>query len=425
MRDRKHKYVQTVFVILVLVLATTVFLHSPGTSDVRVWTHWFNNANIYGAVEGFKANNGPYPPLASVILLFAAKSSHLVGLQPFDAIKISIVLFLFLTSFIFWIWTRDIAIVALLHLSLLLNSVSLGYLDIYFAPSLVLSMWALKERRLTLFTVLFSIAILTKWQPIIIAPFVALYILNFTPGAHWKQVDFKRLSMHMLFPVIAIAILIFSIFGVTAVLKAFIAALNPEFLSGNALNFNWLITHLLHVLYPDRFGSLIDGQATHICVPTSLMITLIPRLLFWLSYIITVVLFFKRDKSYENLILFSLLGYLVYFTFNLGVHENHLFLATILSILLWLVSKKHLLSMIIIILMSNINIFVFYGIDGMGLRFSRVIGGIIDIALLLSFFNVCFITFFWVSNVLQSRNSTAAQQGAALDGNSATLHYRR
>jgi hypothetical protein len=96
------------------------------------------------------------------MLLCVVRVSHLTGLALIDAIKLSIALFTCLTSLIFWLWTRDIALTILLHFSLLLNGVALGYIDIYFAPSLILLLWALRERKLTLFSVAFSIASLTK-----------------------------------------------------------------------------------------------------------------------------------------------------------------------------------------------------------------------------------------------------------------------
>jgi len=378
-----------------------VFLNSPGTEDVGSWKRWANNADTYGLVSGFKANGDMYPPFASIILLVALKALSLLGIDVFGAVKISILFSLFLTSFIFWLWTRDFTITVILHLSLLLNSVALGYIDIFIVPSLILSMWALKKHKLTLFTVFFSIACLTKWQPVIIAPFIALYILNIKQIAQWRQIEFKRLFWSVLFPASVMLVLTLSIYGLTPI-GAFKAATQSFFLSGYALNFNWLLTYFLEALYPAKYGSIIDGQAQLILTP-SLVVTFIPRLLFILLYIITVISFFRRDKTFENLILFSIVGYLAYFTFNISVHENHLFLATILSIILFWVNRKHLALMLILILMFNINLLVFYGIDGGGLMFSRVIGGI-DITLLLSFFNVIFFLYLWGANAILRKN---------------------
>ncbi len=404
MKEGKYNYIETVFLALLLILITVIFFKSPGTGDVGYWIEWIDNANTYGLVEGYKANGPQYPPLTSVILWFASKSLHFGEFTPFASIKIFISLFWLLTSFIFWIWTRDIVTVALLHLSLIL-SCALGYIDIFFAPTLILSMWAFKEGRLTLSTVLFSITILIKWQPIIIAPFIALYILNLTRNKNSGNIDFNKLSIQVFLPILIIIVLIFSMYG-TSILEAFMGAVDSSYLSGQALNLNWLYTYYLHLFHPDVFGGLIDGQIKYIVAPPETK--LVPRILFWTSYFVTLVLFYKSSKSYKNLILFSLFGYLLYFVFNPGVHENHLFSAIILSVLLLIESKKYLLSLFIIILISNINMLVFYGISGKGLPFDRVIGGV-DITILLSIFNVCFILFFWLSNVLQAKNFTDAK----------------
>ena len=61
--------------------------------------------------------------------------------------------------------------------------------------------------------------------------------------------------------------------------------------------------------------------------------------------------------------------------------------------------------MLILLLMSNINLIMFYGMDGSGPTFSRVIGKTMDIALLLSFFNVGFFLLLWGTNVLPGKDT--------------------
>jgi hypothetical protein len=318
----------------------------------------------------------------------------LFHIEEFGGIKLFIIIFHCLTSLIFWLWTKNIFITIILHFSLLLNSVALGYIDIFFAPTLILSIWAIKEQKLIFFTLFYSIACLTKWQPIIIAPFIVLYILNIKQVNQWKQVDFKNILLKVVFPAISLIIITLYVFGFIPILSSFKKALSHGFLSGNALNFNWILTHLLHVFYPERFGALIEGQA-ELIITRSLIITLVPKLLFFLFYTMTLVSFFRRNKTFETMINFSLIGNLAYFIFNTGVHENHLFLITILSIILFCLSRNYLFLMMVCIIISNINLFVFYGIDGRGLKFSRVIAHRMDIALLLSIFNVSFFLLLW------------------------------
>ncbi len=400
------RFVHAAFVTLLVLLVTVSFVRSPGTGDVETWERWAHNADTFGIASGFAANRGDYPPYTSVILLGAVRISRLVGVGTFGAVKLSVLLFLLLTSLVFGWWTRNFVLTVILHLSLLLNSVALGYIDIFFAPTLILSIWAIKEQKLALFAIFYSIACLTKWQPIIIAPFIGLYILNIKHVRHWKQVDFKRLTKHVLFPAAVILIPTLSVFGVVAVLKSLKYAGSHDFLSGNALNFSWILTHWLRVFYPERFGGLVQGQAKYIRT-RSLQVTFVPKLLFGLSYLSAFVSFLRRDKTFEELINFSLLGYLAYFIFNTGVHENHLFLAVILSVTLFWVNKDRLFVMIMLILMSNVNLILFYGIDGSGLGFSRTIANTVDMALLLSILNVGFFLFLWGANVLQKKTAQA------------------
>ena len=412
MQRKDVKFFQVAFVTLLVGLVTVSLVPSPGTQDVDMWQRWAYNADTLGMASGFEANKDNYPPYSSVILLCALRAARLFRIGTsgdvfvhftsmiFYIVKLSILFFLLLTSLVFWWWTRDFWITVLLHLSLLLSSVALGYIDVFFAPSLLLSMWALKEQKLVLFTAFYSIACLTKWQPIIIAPFLGVYLLNMRHVRSWKQIDFKRLAGRVLVPTLAILMLTFAAFGVGPVLRSLKDATSHDFLSGNALNFNWILTHWLHVFSPERFGGLIKGQAKFIRT-RSLHITLAPQLLFLLSYASVIVSFFRRDKTFEVLLNFALMGYLAYFIFNTGVHENHLFLATLLSFILFWTNRDHLFLVISLILMSNVNLFVFYGIDGRALRFTRVIANTVDIALLLSILHVSFFMVLWSVNVLQ------------------------
>ncbi|MBI4707810.1 MAG: hypothetical protein HY761_07805 [Candidatus Omnitrophica bacterium] len=362
-------YVQRAVLIILLALITLSFFHSPGQGDVRFWLKWIETVDAHGPFMSFESRERTslglealqeaYPPFASLISFSTAKLSHMFSTDYFTALKISLTFFLFLSSFIFWIWTRDFFITAIFHFSLLLNSVMLVYIDIYFVPTLILSLWAIKERNLKAFTIFYSISCLIKWQPIIISPFILLYILNIKKAAEWKQIDFKGITFSVLSPLILIVIITFSLFGMPF-LKSFASAVTEPYLSGDALNFGWIMTYFLHVFFPDKFGYLIEGEANYI-MTTSLKLMLIPKLLFFISYAIAFLAFFKKEKSFENLIYYSLVGFLAYFIFNTGAHENHLF--------------------------------IIFGTDGKGLGFSRVAG--VDITLLFSLLNVVFYLLIW------------------------------
>lgn len=402
MQAIKVKCFQIIGLTIGVILATMLFLPSHGTPDMDIWLTWSEHMDTYGLSSGFDINRADYPPISSVILFSALQASHLFHIDTFDGIKLSIILLLFVSSFIFWIWTKDIPATLIFHASLILNSVALGYIDIYFTPTLVLSLWMLMQRKIVWFSFLFVATLFIKWQPLIIIPFVAMYIFNISRLSDWKKIDVRKVLLETIPPALIVVIPTFLAFGMIPVLRALKAAFQLKLLSGEGLNLTWIMTHFLHVFYPAQYGSLINGEATCIFV-TSSTLALVPRIMFAGTYLITLIQFFRREKSFENFLLFSLLGYFAYFTFNVGVHENHLFIGMILAVALVYMNRKYLLLATMIVLICNINMFTFYGINGLGLGFSRVIGHMIDIALLLSIFNVVIFFFFWTPNVFQKR----------------------
>jgi hypothetical protein len=402
-RPSSNKALQGALCIL-SVLTAMIFARSPGTDDFDVWRLWVRNASTLGLVNGYSANAETYPPLASAFLFGASKLPGLSGrpeIDPFGAIKLAIFVFLLLSAVVTWLWTRDMKITLILYFALLLNSVALGYIDIFFAPSLLLSLWMLRKRRLLWFSVFFTLSFLTKWQPILIAPFIMLYALDIRPDSHWRHVDPKRFLSHVILPAFTMIGLIIIMYGYTPVERAFKLSLTDPILSGNALNLNWIITYFMHVGQPGRYGGLQNGMANYVTDAPG-VITIVPRLLFYGFYGASIVLLLRREKTFQNLLIFATLGVLSYYTFNVGVHENHLFLATILaSLMFWLDVRLRVVS-VILILISNINMFLFYGVDGT-LHFPRTIGSL-DMSLPLAAFNVLFFFYFFWFAVTQSRS---------------------
>ena len=383
---KNNHVLQRVLIVIFITLCTFVFLYSPGTHDVAIWERWAKNIELNGLFSGFEINNGDYPPLSSVILFCAVSVSKLSHLSVFISIKLSITIFLFLNTYIFWLYTKDFVLSIILHLSLLLNSVALAYIDIYFLPALIISLWSLKRRKYLLFTIFYLIACFIKWQPIIISPFIILYILNINSFEELKTIDLNKIFNLVILPTFIFFIIILYLFGIIPVITSFAKVLNHKFLSGNALNFNWILTNLAKLLFPENFGCLIDGQANYINI-NSLPVLIIIKLPFIIFFLYTLYIYSKIKKNFEILIIFSLLSYLTYFIFNTDVHENHLLIAVVLSVILFWLNDNYLLWMLVIILMSNINMYLFYGADGTGLNFSRVIFNI-DITFIFSIINV-------------------------------------
>jgi hypothetical protein len=394
MNDFEVSRIQLFLLLLVLFLLSLLCLNSHGTADMDTFVVWTNNADSLGLVKGFAANHADYPPLADVILVEAVSMGQLIALPAVTSIKLSIILFLWLTTLACWLWTRDPLITLLMYLALFLNSALLAYVDIYFAPTLILALWALKERKSFLFTLCYVIACLTKWQPLIIAPIILIYILNVRQWSDWKYVDFRRIALRLILPAAGLVGIVLIIFGVRTILETITAITTQNLLlSGNALNANWILTHYLRAFSPERFGGLVNNQADYLYIGPS-RIQVVPRLVFALVYLLILAVFVRQRKTFENMLVFSILGFLAYYTFSIGVHENHLFVVAVLGVFLLWVNRAHWPWVSILLLMNSINMFTFYGVNGDGPGFSRVLFGRVDIALLLAIFNVGF--FFYI-----------------------------
>src|SRR5437867_9361912 len=101
------KFAQTAGVILGVLLITLSFMRSRGTGDMDYWKRWAYHADFHGVVAGYAMDTADYPPYSSVILLVALRVSRLLGSDIFGAIKSALLVFLCLTSFIIWLWTRN------------------------------------------------------------------------------------------------------------------------------------------------------------------------------------------------------------------------------------------------------------------------------------------------------------------------------
>lgn len=361
--------------VLALAVVTCLLVVYPGTDDLNSYfLPWVHNIRQLGLTAGFAASRGDYPPGTSLLFVAAVRLGDWLHVDERLAIRWSQALALVVSSGMVGVWTRSAWAAIAFHLAMLMPIVCLGYVDAYFFPWLIGALWALDRRRLALAGALFAGACVIKWQPIIVLPFVLVYC--------WRvgALRLKGLSW-FLAAAAAVAVVVVAPFG-TAVGDAWHAATHHRFLSGNALNFSWLVTHWLHVYRPARFGALIDGQSTFV-ETTSAAYTTLPHILFYLTYGAAVLAAVRWTTSFCSLLRFSVVGSLAYFTFNTGVHENHLIVPVCLLVLLAAHERENWLAAIAVAVFSDLNLYLFYGVDGLGFHYSRVVFGL-DAALVLA-----------------------------------------
>ena len=373
--------------LLLVNLIALSFFYSPGTGDVSIWRTWIDQMWAFGLVGGFVHSGTDYPPLVLIILATVARCADALSMTVFLVLKGSLFIFLFATAASFYWFSRNLILTAALEFSLILNSVALGYLDIYFAPFLIAAFFCLQRGHLTIGVLLFAISCAIKWQPLLIAPFICIYVMSVAgEGVLGRGKTYKR-AIPFAVAAIVVALPLVMMFGAGAIINSLRRATTMHnFISGYALNFGWLHTWALHLWAPEKYGSLQDGQIDLIQTRDALLL-LPEKILFYLSYAAILIAFACQKKTLRQLIVYSMLGYLSYFLFNTGVHENHLFPVACLAWILVFIDSSQLVRAINLSVAANANLFLFAGVFGQGVR--CVIAGV-DITVFFAVANICF-----------------------------------
>ncbi|MGI8855682.1 MAG: hypothetical protein ACR2JW_08025 [Thermomicrobiales bacterium] len=345
----------------VTTLAALHFLHSPGTGDVQDKLVWMRNLASNGLVGGFRVSADNYPPGSFVILLLITKIAAPLSMGFFLAYKLSLVVFLFLSGLVVMIWTKNAVLLVAMQCALILDSSVLGYNDVYVVPTLLLALWALHARKPAWFSALFTITLLIKWQPVIIAPVLFLAVLL----AHRDEKsprDLRRIIAALILPCGTIVFATLLLFG-AAFIDAFRAALSEHWLSANALNANWVLTRILHghgVLAP---GDAATSHKRYVFV-TGWPLLLATKAAFAMVYLAVLYRFIRSRKTDDEVLYYAYVCYFAYFLLNTSVHENHLIPAVILAGVLWWRDASYAWVFVTTTVITNVNLYLFYGLDG-------------------------------------------------------------
>jgi hypothetical protein len=362
---------------------------------MEIWERWISNAGRLGVLAGFAENAADYPPGASLALWFAGMAGAALGWVPAAAIKLSLAVFLGVTLSVFFAWTRNGAATLGLWAALLLNSVALGYLDIYTAPFLVLSLRALSEAKNGRALTWFSVACLVKWQPGLVGPFLLLHVIG---TARRPTLDDARRVAWLLAPSAAVVVVVVLFFGAMPVTWAFARSLGHRSLSADALNLGWVITWLQQGA-AHGVDALFDRVVYVARAP--LWARLVTKVLFAGQYIVLIWHYARRPSSFNRTLAYALTGSLAYLIFNSGVHENHWFVPSLLAVALAARDATWRLPAVIVGAFANLNLLLFYGVSGRGPGDSRVIG--IDVTVPLAALAVAF--YVWMLRLLWRRDA--------------------
>lgn len=229
----------------------------------------------------------------------------------------------------------SIEFAAAVMLCLLANSVIFESADIFYSLPLVAALMCFLRGSYVWFSLLFALSALVKWQPLILAPFLAAHFLLSTEFAGIRE-RAKVILMNCLLPAAVVVIPIAAVFGPEMFLSLFKATGAKFFLTGNALNMNyamgWLyaacsgMIDLQHIVSASKILSLNPPDFVFADKMPAFLWTL-SKVLFLTFSAVTAWIYLRLPKSRENALICAAVFIFVYGMFNTEVHENHLHLA--------------------------------------------------------------------------------------------------
>lgn len=403
----KMESIHKILLLSLLVVITAVLFRSQGTHDLNTWLTWGRHAYERGIVEAYAMDGNLYPPFAEVLLWISYSLAMLAGIAPVWMIKTSLLAFLLATGVILYRWSNNNLLATLCwYAALLPSSLGLAYLDIYFAPAFLYSLYCLQKNKITQFALFFVAACLIKFPPVLVAPFLLIYIAAHHLRKQYLAQDMKILCKKIILPCFILLTPVLFLFGKTLIM-ALLKTGSAAWLSAWALNFNWIVTRIFlqngwGIASPPWYEASVAIMNP---VPQPALYLAKGLYLFFLGS--TLLAFIMRKKTFENLLLFALLGNFSYYMFHTGVHENHLFLTGLLAMALFCVNEKNLYLTLGVLLISSLNMFFFYGVSGAnGFVFhpdmsSQVYSYCFDAPLLIALGNVLYFLLLWSTTLMQ------------------------
>lgn len=331
-------------------------------------------------------NRATYPPLGTMFLGVIAKVADLLDVSDLKAFKISLALFLLGSASVmaFWQggWRPALGLATFLALGF--NSIMLAYTDIYCVFFFLLAFWCLERQYLSMGGCFFVISFLVKWQPVILTPLVAIYLLFQNTNGKYSTIALRLWRFVPGLVVLSITFLLFGKYPILAIIRGG----HDDVVSGHGLNFNWLYTAVFEVMNDTLWRGLVHTLVPFTSHP---FVYYVSRPLGILMYMASLIWYFFSDRSLISLVRACLVCFLAYFTFWSGVHENHLMVAVALGICWAAVDRARILEAILLALFCDLNMYIFEGAEGNGISIPTIVGW--DVTVYLALFNVLFALF--------------------------------
>lgn len=355
------------------IAASIALFSSPGTYDVtderRGFLTWMADAVELGPIEGYRANPYDYPPGSKLLLGAAGSVGDAAGLDRPTSYKLLLLFFQAATALVAFTLTGSLPLAGALWAATSVSAMAHGYLDILFAPFLVVSLVGLARRQPAVAWVFLWLACFIKQQPLLLVPFYVVHLGRIDGFASLRRLVRNPTAWGTAAWTAAALLAVTLAFGRTATgefatVQALERAAAHRDVSGNALNLGWVGSYAYQVA---KYGELGAARVreTHWRNVIKAGAGCVLLWVLWLQI--------RAPKTPLTALFAMLTGYLAYFTFNAGVHENHLFVPMILAIVLgaflWHTPGAHrdvpvMPLLFSTVIFANVNLLLFFDSQG-------------------------------------------------------------
>ena len=356
--------------LLVTGFAAIVLFRAHGTPDMHFhWLRWLELGLTLQPVAAYATAQSDYPPLTMAMLWLGGTLFAGATADPVIQIKLTLLLTLSISAVIYWRLSRNLFLTAVFLATHMIGTIGLAYLDIFAGLWTVAALLLLIRGIPEGFAVLFACALLTKWQPLIMAPVVVLYLLS--------QRNLRNFAALLLMPAAFLAIA--NWFDIDQVLQAWLKlqrAIDGSFFNAYAFGLQGLIDAAVRIgaiisalQQPSEMLALQHFQAIEAFTrigtgPWSSVRFWISQCLFYAFVLCTLLGFLRSKREINDLLRGSVQMYVVYFLFRHGVHENHLYIPAVLALVLAAKQRAYLHDAVILNLLHNLNMVYYYSFDG-------------------------------------------------------------
>jgi hypothetical protein len=248
-------------------------------------------------------------------------------------------------------------------------SLILGYTDVTYLPFLLIAFYAAGAKRFAIAGLGLALAAFLKWQPIILAPIFLAAAVRTAPSP-------RQLALIIL-PTAILVVCVLAAFGPATVSNVLLSATSENYFGGQGVNAAWLISYLFEIFNVGGQHVQPNGTVAILFTPSPVAAISVAatglQIIFYALFIATLGIYIAGRKTTDAFLISALSCALAEFTWNTGVHENHLFVSLVAAFVAWQARALDDFTFAAVGAIAVLNVLLFYGM-GDGFNFSNLLG---------------------------------------------------